>query len=473
MERALYKRYGIGAVLVILAAVCIFFGIKAAGRTDETEQYYTTVNAVITEKYVSYTSELDSFADVKYTDLSGIVRSGKIVYNGTATIGDTIEIQMSTHNPAVIGFDDPNGEDMQTKEIAKNKLYAVIEIAAGVLLFAVGIILIIGRIKSEKAAAAAVRKAEIKKPAAVAVPVSAPVSTPVPEPQIEDDEPTYDIEEILQKIDEKHPPLPSVELVPKRAENLSVFESKLGGVPYLPADFEYPKGKSGIFKRRPLRLLAQLNFEKLPHIENFPRKGILQFFCSDDEDDCAYGIDFNKRTEQNGFRVIYHENIITDESRLMPKESMPKFRNNMGNFPFEGEFLLEARAAEMCPVSSGDYRFDKTLLEVMNEMSGKNYKEIYEFGGEEEEACERIYEIRACERTCIGGYPFFTQDDPRGFTPEIADYGVLLFQCASFFGDDTGDEVMWGDMGVGNFFISEKDLKALDFSNVAYNWDCG
>ena len=33
-------------------------------------------------------------------------------------------------------------------------------------------------------------------------------------------------------------------------------------------------------------------------------------------------------------------------------------------------------------------------------------------------------------------------------------------------------EIMWGDSGVGNFFISEEDLKNLNFENVLYNWDC-
>jgi len=32
---------------------------------------------------------------------------------------------------------------------------------------------------------------------------------------------------------------------------------------------------------------------------------------------------------------------------------------------------------------------------------------------------------------------------------------------------------MWGDCGVGNFFINIEDLKNLDFSDVLYNWDCG
>ena len=33
-------------------------------------------------------------------------------------------------------------------------------------------------------------------------------------------------------------------------------------------------------------------------------------------------------------------------------------------------------------------------------------------------------------------------------------------------------EILWGDCGVANFFISRADLKARNFSNVYYNWDC-
>ena len=288
-------------------------------------------------------------------------------------------------------------------------------------------------------------------------------------------EPNYDINEICKKIDEKFPPKPVVKLEPNRAENLSVFESKLGGVPYMPLNFEYPKGKSGIFEGRPLRLLAQLNFEKLPHIENFPQKGILQFFCSDDEEDSAYGLNFDSPIEQDGFRVIYHENIITDESKLMSKESMPAFADNTGVFPFNGEFLLEAKEPESCLISSEDHHFNDAVFKLMGEISGRNitnFREAEE-AGFGDDLWEKLYEQRTFEQTCIGGYPFFTQDDPRGYKEEIANYDVLLFQCTSFFGDDPADEIMWGDVGVANFFISESDLKNLDFSKVAYNWDCG
>ncbi|SUC47704.1 Domain of uncharacterised function (DUF1963) [Providencia stuartii] len=68
----------------------------------------------------------------------------------------------------------------------------------------------------------------------------------------------------------------------------------------------------------------------------------------------------------------------------------------------------------------------------------------------------------------IGGYPFFTQTDPREYRKEIQDY-VLLLQIDSDY--ETG--ILWGDIGVGNFFIHPEDLKNKDFSKVVYNWDCG
>ena len=65
----------------------------------------------------------------------------------------------------------------------------------------------------------------------------------------------------------------------------------------------------------------------------------------------------------------------------------------------------------------------------------------------------------------LGGYAYFTQWDPRETEGEIRDY-MLLFQM------DSDDHIIWGDVGVGNFFINPSDLKKKDFSKVFYNWDC-
>ena len=68
----------------------------------------------------------------------------------------------------------------------------------------------------------------------------------------------------------------------------------------------------------------------------------------------------------------------------------------------------------------------------------------------------------------IGGYPNFTQDDIRNIAPADEEW-LLLLQI-----DESEDvDIMWGDGGVGNFFIEKNDLKNLNFSRVLYNWDCG
>ena len=67
---------------------------------------------------------------------------------------------------------------------------------------------------------------------------------------------------------------------------------------------------------------------------------------------------------------------------------------------------------------------------------------------------------------------FFTQDDVRGWehSEPLSNY-VLLFQLASEYGDE-GVELMWGDCGVGNFFIHPDDLANLRFDKAFFTFDC-
>ena len=69
----------------------------------------------------------------------------------------------------------------------------------------------------------------------------------------------------------------------------------------------------------------------------------------------------------------------------------------------------------------------------------------------------------------IGGYPCFTQEDPRNIAKED-DHDILLLQIDT---DNIGErEIMWGDSGVANFFISRENLKQRNFQDVIYTWDC-
>ncbi len=105
-------------------------------------------------------------------------------------------------------------------------------------------------------------------------------------------------------------------------------------------------------------------------------------------------------------------------------------------------------------MSANDHRFVATIFE----------KDVHYW---DEEVASPYYAYEKLFRAAghkLGGYPFFTQEDPR---PRADDY-LLLFQM-----DSDGDaDILWGDCGVGNFFIREQDLKNRDFSRVLYSWDC-
>ncbi len=182
------------------------------------------------------------------------------------------------------------------------------------------------------------------------------------------------MEKLLARVDELIKPVDTVRLKPSRGRT-TVFDSKMGGVPYFPKSMEYPVVREGNHKGRPLFFLAQLNFGTLPKILGFPTEGILQFFtgCEGDGeyDAGVYGMNgYDDEFNQNEFRVIYHENVITDMSELYSEKDIPEFSNDEGYFPFSGEFLLTAEKAEPMSLPVEDFRFKKVLFAACKEIFG-------------------------------------------------------------------------------------------------------
>ncbi|WP_424244205.1 YwqG [Elusimicrobium posterum] len=259
--------------------------------------------------------------------------------------------------------------------------------------------------------------------------------------------------------------LPSVTLIPSREET-TVFDTKFGGTPYLPKGFEYPVSTTkNTFREKqtvdayPLRFLAQLNFEQLPKLKGFPEKGILQFYVADDK---FIGLNFDHPRKQDTFRVVYHKEIDND---ITNQQQMPAIKEEENSFPFEGEYKLDFEEEE-CGMSVADYRFNKAFLDVYSTYRPDDKPEYFYDIEEGEDIIEETFDGAGCR---MGGYPTFTQTDPREYD-ENKEHSVLLLQIDSYDTDD--GEIMWGDSGVGNFFIKPEDLEKLDFSDVLYNWDC-
>lgn len=236
-------------------------------------------------------------------------------------------------------------------------------------------------------------------------------------------------------------------------EKTSIFESKIGGIPYIPKDKELPRDSRGV----QLRLLAQIDCGELKSLEDFPHEGLLQFFIGTDD---ILGME-----DEKGYAVIYHENVdnsVTEEECAAKVEASDE--NDDGPFfPLFGEFGVKFFAEKMS-MSIDDFRYSELARAKIGEVDDNDlFDEIffdYDKDGDE------YYSHR------LGGYPIFTQYDPRDLKDE--DKTVLLFQLDTDFGDDdeNDEKIMWGDCGVGNFFISPENLKKRDFSKVLYNWDC-
>ena len=255
-------------------------------------------------------------------------------------------------------------------------------------------------------------------------------------------------------------------------DKTNLFQSKFGGVPYLPKDVEVPKNK----ENKQLTLLAQINIEELPKNNIYPMKeGILQFWILNDD---VLGLDYDTHLG-DGFKVIYYKEIdksVTEEEIL---EKYKPYKDEDSYFPIENEFSLSFKLTDgYFSDSSVDFseivdkemkKFHlenkekyKEILKVYDDKEYLSYWDIWDILEEDKEFGKKLFD----GGHKIGGFPNFTQSDIR----EIGDYEILLLQIDSEGTEK--NEIMWGDCGIANFFIREKDLKELNFEKVIYNWDC-
>ena len=301
-----------------------------------------------------------------------------------------------------------------------------------------------------------------------------------------------ELEPFRQEIESSEKPVIKITYERKATD---LWSSKFGGVPYLPKGYDFPKDSDGKY----MHLLAQLNFEEIfdqvPYLAPFPTKGILQFYISNNSG--WYGMDIENLDNQKDFKVLYfleldRNNCQTDFAFLLDiyesystlnnqklsalqfaEENNCSTDNSFVEHIFERDYsplkhqyvnnYQECLALQFSPdnecVSLEDYQINNILEEqklkqFFDRMEADDYKlnDWY---------YANLYEIHHK----IGGYGYFTQTDPREYSPQYKDHKVVLLHMIS------DDEICWGD-GVANFLIRAEDLEKLDFSQVIYNYDC-
>lgn len=234
---------------------------------------------------------------------------------------------------------------------------------------------------------------------------------------------------------------------------LPLLTSKAGGVGYVPKNMVFPVNPDG----KPLSLLAQINFAEMPALDPYPSHGLLAFYV--DYYDDLIGADFDNYDNKEGYRVLYFESFDAEnysrEAQLalhipfQEEEKFPIVDTELAMIPSLTKQILLTDSVEFEQTfGTGKYEFDGF------DPYDEKYEEMLGFG------------------TQLGGYPSFTQADPREYLNDGKQHDLLLFQLDSCYGSGQDWEIMWGDAGIGNFFISPEDLKAKNFENAWYNWDC-
>lgn len=259
-------------------------------------------------------------------------------------------------------------------------------------------------------------------------------------------------------------------------------DSKASGTPYLPHDMSWPLDGAN----QPMELLAQIDCSALESLPDFPHTGLLQFFIGTDE---CYGADFDDMTNQKGFCVLYHEMVdvsVTEEEVLEKRPKKSDEEDVCTPFETEKPCRIRFAASKSMGLTEGNFHFDGLFVEEWNrchpdapiektsEIHQRLKKEDLDYGWDVfdiKEECEDGEDDDEPVRHQMGGYPHFTQYDPRS-NDKMSALDVMLFQLDSDFRPKNREYlVCWGDAGIANFFISREALKKRDFTKVAYTWD--
>ncbi len=231
--------------------------------------------------------------------------------------------------------------------------------------------------------------------------------------------------------------------------------SRLGGAPI---DQNVPLDSTGA----PMKLLAAIWCSEVRGVPDFPAHGVLRFYVADND---LYGADFDHPTLQSDFRVLYDEDESAFDTELRDDPTVSDC------FPIQHVLPVRLTPA-VGSIRSTDYRFAECVNNALLKAgAGCTYDQL------EDEESDYIAEQNAYAGHRIGGYPCFEQFDPRDDEPALQKYDTLLLQIVSHTApDEQGRErelIMFGVLGGCQFFIPADKLRARDFTDILYSWDCG
>ena len=237
--------------------------------------------------------------------------------------------------------------------------------------------------------------------------------------------------------------------------------SFLTGHPYLPAGRGWPEGAHG-----PQAFVAQVNFAQIGELAGYPDSGLLQWFVDPDSN---YGLSSDQSQGSTGFTVRWYPELSA-ASVAAPDAPTPVDHLDEVPMEFVGPTEITFQSGSSIPsweelptVVQQDAVWERVAMAFGEGRSEPAFVfDEYIRGGS-----SVMTEFGTGSK--VGGYPTFTQLDPRG----TASYPATGTPGASLLVElDSMDVGGWGDSGVAHLFGDPAALAEGDTSGIRYHWDC-
>jgi uncharacterized protein YwqG len=249
--------------------------------------------------------------------------------------------------------------------------------------------------------------------------------------------------------------------------DFSLGESKIGGLPHLPPDFEWP-----YYEDEPLAFIAQFNLEEISAYDTeglLPHEGILYFFFEGRQQ--VWGFD---PSDKGGFRVFHIKCSTSDLEKATPPSGLS----------------TELHPCKLSYNVKPSYPVDENLLVLLDEDSLENFYQIEDDLLDDfeniTEICsplgeKGVHRLLGYPDLLLGEINSVCQMASNGVFCEDSDFNdeenellagkedwILLFQMDT----DDNARAMWGDCGMIYFAIKKEDLKREYFNDAWAVFQC-
>ncbi|MDQ0200767.1 YwqG family protein [Neobacillus ginsengisoli] len=223
---------------------------------------------------------------------------------------------------------------------------------------------------------------------------------------------------------------------------IPIGSSKLGGLPDMPDEMEFPRYEKGY-----LWFIGQVNLkEAKPYDKDnlLPDSGILYLFY--DAFEQPWGIE----EDEGCFKVLYFDGDMTElKRREYPEESKDDYPLNAYKVLFHNMYTISEHPENLIFENEEEeenfWNFRQALIQPEDE-EGNILPAHY-----------------------MLGEPFNVQNDVFEELYDNEKEAVLLFQIDS---DEEDLGVMWGDVGLLYFCIKKEELMRKQFDNVTFTLQC-